>query len=116
MSCVNYPYCSHVGGAFYNPIPPWQRREEARQSDKPKGMARALEDGQLPIIAYRTADQYTRDRDNDWKLPWQGEERTPPRFVTWGRRRSFIPWEQLRFRHPKVTGRHTTQETLSFID
>ncbi len=91
MSCVNYPYCSHVGGAFYNPIPPWQRREEARHSDIPKGMARALEDGQITLY--------------DERLYGSKLVRYP----------GGTPWG-IMFRHPKITGHHTTQETLSFID
>ncbi len=94
--------------------PPWEV-EEARHSDIPKGMARALEDGQLPIIVYRHAALTFRDRDNDWKRPWQGEERTPPRHLRWGRARNFTPWARM-FRHPKLTGQDTTQETLSSLD
>jgi len=77
--------------------------------------ARALEDGQLPIIVYRYASLTFRDRDNDWKRSWQGEERTPPRHTRWGRARNFTPWACM-FRHPKITGKDTTQETLRSLD
>ena len=54
-------------------------------------MARALEDGQMTL--------YDRSLYGS-KLAWF------PNGTPWG----------IMFRHPKITGRHTTQETLSFID
>jgi hypothetical protein len=54
-------------------------------------MARALEDGQMTL--------YDRSLYGS-KLAWF------PHGTPWG----------IMFRHPKITGRHTTQETLSFID
>ena len=89
--CVNFPYCSHYGGAFYNPIPPWLRGGEAWHSDIPKGEARALIDGPT-LLRYLLADG--------------GKMRMDCNPTKYGRM----------FRHPKVTGRWTTQETLSFID
>ena len=91
LACGSYPYCSHYGGAFFDPIPPWLRREEARHSDIPKGMARALIDGQLSL--------------GDWT----------PYGSSWYHYPGGTPYARM-FRHPRITGKWTTQETLSFID
>jgi len=94
--CLNYPTCSHYGGAFYNPLPPWERQWTENRQDKPRR-----------IVLIRSV----------WHLPYDSEMAYQIHTIWHGQRSVAYAAAVNRNRNnPRRTGRGTTQESLSLLD